>query len=122
MIDILNIVAAVITIGLGCFGWLAPRYTASALDLQTGATTMGLSELRASVGCLFVALGAGAIVLGTPMAYFMMGVAYAGATVGRGSSALLDDPPKMKVWTYFAIEAALAGWLILANWGAVSAI
>ena len=40
--DILNIFFALLSIGLGCFGWLAPRYTLSALDLTMGATTMGM--------------------------------------------------------------------------------
>ena len=121
MIEILNSVAALVTIGLGCFGWLAPRYTAGALDLETGTSTMGLSELRASAGCLFVALGLGAIVIGTPMAYLMMGLAYLGAAVGRATSGVLDNPPTRKVWVFFAVEAALSGWLILANWSAIVA-
>jgi len=115
MVDTLNIVAALLTIAFGAFGFLAPRYTAGALDLETGATTMGLSEIRASVGCLFVALGIACLWLGTPSAYFMMGVAYVGATIGRGVSLVLDKPPFKKAALYFAIEAALALWLVLAN-------
>ncbi|MEL6523508.1 MAG: DUF4345 domain-containing protein, partial [Pseudomonadota bacterium] len=68
MTDFLNIAAALITAALGCFGWLAPRYTAQALDLAPDGSTMGLSELRASVGCLFVALGLGAALIGRPEA------------------------------------------------------
>ncbi len=61
MTDILNIVAALLTIGFGLFGFLAPRYTAAALDLAPTTSTMGLSEMRASVGGLFVVAGIAAL-------------------------------------------------------------
>ena len=48
--DILNILFALTSIALGCFGWLAPRYTMSALNLEGHTDTMGMSEIRASVG------------------------------------------------------------------------
>ena len=115
MIDALNILACVLTIGFGAFGFLTPRYTASALDLEPGETTMGLSELRASVGGLFVVTGAVAIWLADPMAYVMLGVCYVGAALGRFVSLVLDKPPFAKAFIFGAIEAVLAAWLILAN-------
>ena len=115
MIDILNAVAAALTIAFGLFGFLAPRFTASALDLETGASTMGLSEMRASVGGLFVVTGAACLWLGQPYAYVMLGVVYAGAALGRGLSLVLDKPPFPKALVYFAIEAVLALWLVAAN-------
>ena len=115
MIDIVNIVAALLTIAFGAFGFLAPKFTAAALDLKTGATNMGLSEMRASVGGLFVASALACLVIGAPLAYAMLGFAYAGAATGRAVSLVLDKPPFAKAATYFAIEAALAIWLIFAN-------
>lgn len=115
MIDILNILVALLTVGLGAFGFLAPRYTAEVLDLEFGASSMGKSELRASAGGLFVALGFGALVIGTPLAYGMMGVAYLGAGAGRLLSILLDKPPQPKAWLFFLCEAVFALWLIGAN-------
>lgn len=115
MTDTLNIIAALLTIGFGAFGFLAPRFTAGVLDLAPAGTTMGLSEMRASVGGLFVALGLGCLLIGAPLAYAMMGVAYAGAAAGRGLSLLLDAPPMPKALVYFGIEAGLAAWLVLAN-------
>ena len=73
MIDILNIIAAVLTIAFGLFGFVAPRYTASALDLAPTNSTMGLSEMRASVGGLFVVAGLAAIWIDEPLAYGMIG-------------------------------------------------
>ena len=115
MIDILNILACVLTIAFGLFGFLAPRYTASALDLAPTKSTMGLSELRASVGGLFVVSGAVCIWLADPMAYVMLGVAYTGAALGRFVSLALDAPPRAKTSIFGGIEAILAAWLVLAN-------
>ncbi|MEL7100111.1 MAG: DUF4345 family protein [Pseudomonadota bacterium] len=115
MIDALNMICAILTIGFGLFGFLAPRYTASALDLQTTASTMGLSEIRASVGGLFVVAGLAALWLGTPMAYAMIGFAFAGAALGRVLSLIFDRPPLRKILIFGGIEAALAAWLIPAN-------
>jgi hypothetical protein len=105
--DILNIIFAVVSIGLGCFGWLAPRYTMDALNLEGRNDTMGMSEIRASAGCLFVGMGIGALVLGTPEAYAMLGFCWAGAAFGRLTS-LLRDGQTQKKWIYFVVEAAVA--------------
>ncbi|AXI54934.1 hypothetical protein SuNHUV7_31520 (plasmid) [Pseudoseohaeicola sp. NH-UV-7] len=115
MTDTLNIVAALLTIGFGLFGFLAPRFTAAALDLAPTTSTMGLSEMRASVGGLFVVAGAAALWIATPLAYAMVGFCFAGAALGRGLSLLLDSPPLRKTLLFGGIEAALALWLIAAN-------
>jgi uncharacterized protein DUF4345 len=115
MIDFLNIAAALLTIAFGGFGFIAPRYTAAALDLAPTASTMGLSEMRASVGGLFVVLGAGAIWISAPIGYAMIGFAFAGAAIGRLLSLMLDKPPVTKVLVFGGIEAVLALWFLAAN-------
>lgn len=117
MIDILNMIAALLTIGFGLFGFLAPRYTADVLDLAPTDTTMGLSELRASAGGLFVVLGLAALWLNTPLAYAMVGFVYAGAASGRVVSLFIDRPPLGKVLVFGGIEAGLAIWFLVANLG-----
>ncbi|WP_299653036.1 DUF4345 family protein [uncultured Tateyamaria sp.] len=115
MIDIINIVAALLTIAFGLFGFLAPRYTAAALDLATTDSTMGLSEMRASVGGLFVVAGLAAIWINAPLGYAMIGFAFTGAALGRALSLLFDKPPVKKVLVFGGIEAALALWFLGAN-------
>lgn len=115
MIGTLNVIAALLTIAFGLFGFLAPLHTATALDLAPTGSTMGLSEMRASVGGLFVVSGIAVLVLGHPMAYAMLGFAYAGATLGRVVSIFIDNPPLMKAALFGGIELVLAAWLILAN-------
>ena len=120
MIDFINISCCLLIIAFGLFGFLAPRYTAAALDLETGRSTMGLSELRASVGGLFVIAGGAAILIGDPVAFVMIGFAFVGAALGRLVSLALDKPPVVKVLLFGGIEAALAAALIGANYPAFS--
>lgn len=112
--DIINIIFVILSIGLGLFGWLAPRFTLSALDLQMGDTTMGMSEVRASAGCLFVGMGVGALWLGTPEAYVMLGACWAGAALGRLTSLIMDGAFRKK-WIYFIVEAAVGISAVLLN-------
>ena len=112
--DIINFLFAGISIVLGCFGWLAPRYTMGALDLQVGISTMGTSEVRASVGALFVGMGIGAIILGAPAAYAMLGFCWCGAALGRATSLVLDGQSQKK-WVYFVVEAAVGVPAVILN-------
>ncbi|MEM8653699.1 MAG: DUF4345 family protein [Pseudomonadota bacterium] len=115
MINILNIAAALLTTAFGLFGFLAPRYTASALDLAPTHSTMGLSEMRASVGGLFVVVGCAALWINAPLSYAMIGFAFVGAALGRLVSLCLDKPPVKKVILFGGIEAILAAWFLGAN-------
>lgn len=114
MIDLVNLVLALVSIGLGAIGWLAPRYTMQLLDLSADGSTMGMSEIRAASGALFIGLGLGAIVLATPLAYAMVGFAWAGAAVGRLTSIVADGATRQKT-TFFAVELAVAGLLLALN-------
>ncbi|WP_299736965.1 DUF4345 family protein [uncultured Roseobacter sp.] len=115
MTDTLNTLACLLTIAFGLFGFLAPRYTAATLDLQITTSTMGLSEMRASVGGLFVISGLAALWLDNPVAYLMIGFAFTGAALGRVLSLIFDKPPVVKVLIFGGIEAALATALFIAN-------
>ncbi|HKL69307.1 DUF4345 family protein [Salibaculum sp.] len=112
---LIDILIALLTIVFGSFGLLAPRYTAGALDMAPTHSTMGLSELRAGSGGLFVALGLWCLVAGAP-AYFALGIAYLGAGAGRALSILMDRPPLKKVLIFLAFEWPPAAWLLWAHW------
>lgn len=116
--ELINPILAILTIIFGGFGLIAPRYTASALDLATTKSTMGLSELRAGSGGLFVAMGLWCLLSGDPNAYFALGVAYVGAGLGRAISIVIDKPPLTKALVFLAFEWPPAAWLLWANWPA----
>ncbi|WP_108259437.1 DUF4345 family protein [Mangrovicoccus ximenensis] len=112
---ILNLAAMAATIGFGLVGFLAPGYTLAVLDLQLApGSTMGLSEIRAANGALFVGLGLAGLLLKSPVALQVAGFAYAGAAAGRLAGIVIDGAGMQAVW-FFAVEIALAAWLILGN-------
>ena len=115
MTDLLNILIALTSIGLGAIGWLAPRYTMELLDMAPTRTTMGVSEVRAASGALFVGLGAGALILGTPLAFAMIGFAWAGAAIGRLTSIFADGVQTSRKVVFFVIEALVAGTALAIN-------
>ncbi|MCO4848438.1 MAG: DUF4345 family protein [Yoonia sp.] len=104
--DTLNIIFALLSIGLGAFGWLAPKYTMETLNLTGHTDTMGMSEISASAGALFVGMGMGALILGTPAAFAMIGFCWMGAAMGRLTSVFRDGATPKK-WGFFAVEAAV---------------
>ncbi len=113
MADWITLVATLLTIAFGGFGFFAPRYTAGALDLEPTKSTMGLSEMRASVGGLFVVAGIAALWLDEPLAYAMLGFAFLGAALGRGLSLIFDAPPVGKVMVFGGIELVLAAAFLI---------
>ncbi|WP_224814980.1 DUF4345 family protein [Hasllibacter sp. MH4015] len=115
-IDYINFAVAIVTVGLGLCGWLAPRWTMNVLDIKSGPSNMAYTEVSAVSGCLFVGIGIGVLILNEPMAWIALGLAYAGAAVGRVTSILRDDAASRQSWTFFGTEAALGAWLVLANW------
>jgi len=117
VIALINPALAIFSIALGLIGWLAPRYTMQVVDLLPGPGTMGPSEIRAASGALFIGLGAGALMLGTPHAYAMLGFAWGGAAIGRLTSLALDGASTRK-WGFFATEAAVAVFALGLNLGA----
>lgn len=112
---IINVLAMLTTIGLGFAGWLAPRWTMDTLDLKTAGSVMGVSEVRAASGALFVGVAVAALIINQPLAYAMVGFVYAGAGTGRLTSLILDQPEGSKAKIFFATEALIAAWLIAAN-------
>ncbi|MEM9320791.1 MAG: DUF4345 family protein [Pseudomonadota bacterium] len=114
-IDVINGFIAILSIGLGMCGWIAPRWTMAQLDMRSGPTNMAYTEVSAVSGCLFVGLGIGALILNEPLAWILMGTAYGGAAVGRVTSILRDNAGTRQSWTFFACEAAIASWLLIAN-------
>jgi hypothetical protein len=115
MIYTLNILAMILTIGFGLIGWVAPRYTMKKLDLSTDGCRVGLSEIRAANGALFVALGVAAVAIAQPLGFAMVGFAYAGAAIGRLTSIIVDKSGAIISWSFLAAEVLLGAFLILSN-------
>ncbi|MGB6231277.1 MAG: hypothetical protein WBF53_14240, partial [Litorimonas sp.] len=92
------------------------RYTMEQVHLKpAGDDSMGVSEVRAASGALFVGLGIGAFLVGEPAGYAMVGFALTGAAVGRMTSILLDDNSPRKAYGFFAWEIIVGALLLWLN-------
>lgn len=75
MVAVLQVIAAVGTIGVGVVALFWPKSVTGLIGLEpTGPR--GITELPAVLGAFFVALGAAPLILGAPEAYRMLGIAF----------------------------------------------
>lgn len=114
-LDWVNLTLMVATIIFGAIGYLAPRFTMEKLDLKPGGSALGFSEIRAASGALFIGLGLAAILINSPIAFAMVGFAYAGAALGRFTSIVADGSGALTSWSFLAVEIAFAATLISVN-------
>ncbi|GIT91899.1 hypothetical protein JANAI62_23560 [Jannaschia pagri] len=115
-VEILNTLLALVTILFGAMGWLAPAWTMERVDLRDTGSTMGLSEVRAASGALFVVAGIGALLIATPTAFAMLGCIWLGGALGRGTSLIVDGRTQRK-WGFFGTEVAVGLTLLTVNLG-----
>jgi hypothetical protein len=82
---------------------------------------MGRSEIRAASGALFVVAGIGALLMGDPAGYAMLGFIWLGGAVGRATSLAVDGRTPLK-WKFFAAEALIGVLGVALNWGAATGV
>ena len=89
IIQTLQIVAAISTIFIGLISLIWPRSVRgfTGLSAESGR---GITEIRAVLGGLFVALGAAPLILHVAAAYQMLGLAYLVVGVTRAVSMFID--------------------------------
>ena len=88
VLEILQIIAALATAATGLFSLLAPTRITGFTGLQP-VGGRGITELRAVLGGLFIALGLAPLFLG-PVAYLMLGIGYLAIGAVRAVSMILD--------------------------------
>ncbi len=108
----LHNLGALITAGLGLAALLRPDWAASFVRVRPDGP-LGHSELRATYGGLFAALGAFCIYGQDPVAFAVLGAGWLGAAGGRIFS-IARDPGTREARNFAAVafEAALAGLLL----------
>jgi hypothetical protein len=87
-IQILQIIAALATIATGLFSLLAPRKVTGFTGLEP-VGGRGVTEIRAVLGALFIALGAAPFLVGAT-AYRVLGIGYLGIAAVRAVSMFID--------------------------------
>lgn len=108
---VLHLLGALVTLGMGGLGLLRPRVAARLIGLEpTGR--LGLSELRATYGGLFFALGAFAIATRDEVAFALLGAAWLGAAAARLGDALLVPGADRALWRAALFEGGVATLLL----------
>lgn len=89
VIQILQIIAAVGTILTGLVSLFKPESVTGFTGLRPEGGR-GITEIRAVLGGFFIALGAAPLLLNSPIAYMMLGIAYLVVALVRGISIFVD--------------------------------
>jgi len=85
-----NTLGALVTLGLGVFGLFSPHGVAQFVGIQPDGER-GVSEIRATYGGLFLALGLFAIVVQNSEVFRAVGIAWIGAASARSYSYVRDN-------------------------------
>jgi hypothetical protein len=104
--QILHHAGALVTLALGLLGLVRPRAAARLVDLEPRGR-LGGSELRATYGGLFAALGLFALATRDEVAFTLVGAAWLGAAAARLADGFLLGGDR-KVWRAASFEAAVA--------------
>ena len=114
MFEILNMIGAIGTIGMGLLGLVFPDTAARFTGLRA-TTPEGQSEFRATYGGLWIPLGLVPILTQEPITFFMVGLAWFAAALGRVVSIILDQTNTYKNWAAVAFEAIFAVLLLVGS-------
>lgn len=104
--QVLHHVGALITLCMGGLGLLRPQLAARLTGLEPRGR-LGSSELRATYGGLFAALGAFALLTRDEVAFALVGVAWLGSAAARVGDAFLLGGDR-NVWRAALFEAGMA--------------
>jgi hypothetical protein len=107
-----NQLGALLTAALGLMGLVAPRVASRFVSLEP-AGRIGISELRATYGGLFLGLGGFALASQAPAAFAAAGVAWLCAGAGRLLSVLIDRSRDAKNVAGIAFELGIGALLLL---------
>jgi hypothetical protein len=113
MRTVLANVGAVVTAMLGLLGLLAPRAVGAALGLRPH-DRLGVSELRATYGGFFAALGVGCLLLQTRVAFALVGAGWCGAAIARWVSIVREQHRSVKNVVGALFEASMGALMLAA--------
>lgn len=104
---------AAISIAAGSLGLIWPKSVSRVIGLHLPGR-LGISEVRATYGGLFLGAGLAVILIGSREAALVLGAAWAGAFGARAISFVIDRSRSKENIAGLAIEATVALLLLLA--------
>ncbi len=111
MTEVLPNLGALITAGLGLMGLVRPSAAAAFTNIEP-VGVIGVSEIRATYGGFFLALGLWALIAQTPATFLVVGIAWFGAAFGRAVSVFADGSNSARNLGGIAFEAAIGALLV----------
>lgn len=115
MSEVLALLGSTGTLALGLLGLLRPDAAANFTSMQP-IGRIGRSEIRATYGGFFLALGACGLLLRDPLVWSVIGVAWLGAAAGRAISVPVDESYEPKNLGGIVFEATLGLLLLAPHW------
>ena len=112
VIQILQITAAVGTILTGLVSLFKPESVTGFTGLRPEGGR-GITEIRAVLGGFFIALGAAPLLLNSPIAYMMLGIAYLVVALVRGISMFVDKSISQSNIISLIVEIILGAILVI---------
>ncbi|MBI5504961.1 MAG: DUF4345 family protein [Deltaproteobacteria bacterium] len=109
-----NTLGGLITLGLGVLGLFWPMKVAGMVSIQPDGLR-GLSEIRATYGGVFFAIGLFAVMWQDPNVFRALGFGWFGAAAGRMFSIVRDESGSGANYGAVAMEA-LVGLLLVVPW------
>jgi hypothetical protein len=112
ILTILKMVAAVATLLVGLPALFRPEsiYSFTGLDVQG---VRGTSEIRAIMGGLLIGMGLAPLVLASPEAYRMLGIAYLAIAAARAFSIAIDRSYAPSNLVSLAVEIVFGAILVI---------
>jgi len=112
VLDILKIIAAVVTVATGLLSFIRPRSVQGFTGLDVSGPR-GVTEIRAVLGGAFIALGAMPLLMRTPEAFRMLGVVYLVIGATRIVGMVLVKSLERSNFISLAVEIVFGGVLVL---------
>jgi len=110
--QLLNNVGSAATAGLGVMGLVRPRAAAAFTSIQPIGLP-GVSEIRATYGGFFLALGAFGLYAQASSVFVALGIAWLGAAAGRLVSVAVDESQTPRNFGGVVFESAIAALLLV---------
>jgi hypothetical protein len=112
LLDILQSIAAVVTVATGLLSFVLPRSVQGFTGLDVSGPR-GVTEIRAVLGGAFIALGTVPLITRTPEAFRMLGIVYLVIGATRIVGMILDRSLERSNIISLAVEIVFGGVLVL---------
>ena len=113
MLNILPLIGAAITIGLGLLGFMLPDVVASMVGIEA-KSGLARSEVRATYGGLFIGLGVSCLWFQSHEMFLAVGIAWCLAAVARFMAIFIEHEASPKNIGGIVLEAGI-GALFLSS-------